>query len=50
MMTRGRKHFLNSFRYSDPGDISIRCRAIMQILASAAGFKGYTRIKRRLGF
>lgn len=49
IMTSGRKHFLNAFRYSDPRDISIRCRAIMQIIASAAGFKRYKEMKKLLG-
>lgn len=50
LMARGRKHFLRALKYSDPWDISIKLRSIMQIFASAAGFKGYTGIKRMLGF
>jgi glycosyltransferase involved in cell wall biosynthesis len=49
MMDKGRKHFLQAFRYSSPRNIPIKLRSMMQILTSAAGFKGYMTIKRILG-
>ena len=46
MMERGRGHFTMAFKYSRPGNISIKCRSAIQIFLSLSGFRSYQKIKK----
>lgn len=46
MMTAGRKHFLDAFRYSEKTALSIKFRSVLQLIASITGHRGYGAIKR----